>query len=256
MTSAACATAKTVSTIQVQRAAPFASRMKPIGQDRTPAKNAENHPAQKLGAAHKLGRIGARFSARWRRHSAHRNARFVRGPDRTRSGYCGFLIPGFLGVNDEQWCDRRLLAAIGAKAKPPKPPDHYPKGIKVVYRGRSSTAALANFAALPRAKALNCRRIVGVGNPGPFAWTTWWRTQSCETGLRGLHSLITGRNAGRGVARAALWRPMRYRKRVFSMDFRHGSLLKVTGSRTGGRRECVRPEQRASGEGSVSWACA
>jgi hypothetical protein len=30
------------------------------------------------------------------------------------------------------------------------------------------------------------------------------------------------------------------------MDFRHGSLLEITGSRTGGRRECVRPEQRAA----------
>jgi hypothetical protein len=25
-----------------------------------------------------------------------------------------------------------------------------------------------------RANALNCRRIVGTGNPGPFAPTSWW----------------------------------------------------------------------------------
>jgi hypothetical protein len=35
-----------------------------------------------------------------------------------------------------------------------------------------------------RAKALNCRRIVGVGDPGPFAPTTWWWAQSLQTGLR------------------------------------------------------------------------
>jgi hypothetical protein len=122
-------------------------------------------------------------------------------------------------------------------------------------RRRKSKKSQAQAAFSP-AKPLKWRRFPQIRKRPLFVRTGWWRTQSCETGLRGLHSLITGRNAGRGVARAALWRPMRYRKRVFSMDFRHGSLLEVTGSRTGGRRECVRPEQRASGEGSVSYTCA
>ena len=38
--------------------------------------------------------------------------------------------------------------------------------------------------------------IVGAGNPGRFAPTSWWCTQSCETGLRGPNSLLTGKIAG------------------------------------------------------------
>ena len=31
------------------------------------------------------------------------------------------------------------------------------------------------------------------GNPGRFAPTSWWWAQSCETGLRGPNSLLTGK---------------------------------------------------------------
>jgi hypothetical protein len=45
-----------------------------------------------------------------------------------------------------------------------------------------------------RANALNSRGIVGAGNPGRFAATSWWWTQSSETGLPGAISLSTGKN--------------------------------------------------------------
>jgi hypothetical protein len=47
-----------------------------------------------------------------------------------------------------------------------------------------------------RANALKCRRIVGAGNSGRFAPTSWWWTQSCETGLRRPNSLLTGKITG------------------------------------------------------------
>src|ERR1700733_13182484 len=45
-----------------------------------------------------------------------------------------------------------------------------------------------------RANALNSRGIVGSGNPGWFAPTSWWWTQSDETGLPWAIPCPQGRN--------------------------------------------------------------
>ena len=47
-----------------------------------------------------------------------------------------------------------------------------------------------------RVNALNSRGIVGAGNPGRFARTGWWWTQSWETGLRRPNSLLAGKEQG------------------------------------------------------------
>jgi hypothetical protein len=48
-----------------------------------------------------------------------------------------------------------------------------------------------------RANALNSRGIVGAGNPERLAPTSWWWTQSRQTGLHGVYSLLTGKRTGK-----------------------------------------------------------
>src|SRR5579864_8901342 len=57
-----------------------------------------------------------------------------------------------------------------------------------------------------RANALNSRGIVGAGNPGWFAATTWWWTQSCETSLHWANSLPAGKSAGNFYGLGHIWR--------------------------------------------------
>jgi hypothetical protein len=48
---------------------------------------------------------------------------------------------------------------------------------------------------------------VGAGNPGRFARTTWWRTQSCQTGLPAGASLLTGKITGKALEKER-WREL------------------------------------------------
>jgi hypothetical protein len=60
-----------------------------------------------------------------------------------------------------------------------------------------------------QATALNSRGIVGVGDPERLVRTSWWRTQSCKTRLRGL-ALPGNREKNREIHRKSrVWHPMR-----------------------------------------------
>src|SRR5271166_558755 len=48
-----------------------------------------------------------------------------------------------------------------------------------------------------RGKLRKCRAILWRRKSRRFARTTWWRTQSCGTGLRRTISLLTGKTTGK-----------------------------------------------------------